>query len=426
MPEGFLKLVHLEEAVGTLLAALSGREPPVEEVDAIEALGRVAARDVESPEDLPGFERSSMDGFAVRASDTFGAGEGQPAYLELVGEVPMGAPGTMKVGPGQTLRISTGGVLPAGADAVLMVENTEVTVAKVPAKVAGITVATVEVVKGVAPGENIVRRDDDIAKGALLLEEGQVIGPPHIGALAGLGITRISVFVLPVVGIISTGNELVPPDEKPGPGQVRDVNSVALAAGLEQAGCVSRMYGIVEDDYGRLLEVARGALSECDALIISGGSSVGVRDVTVDVIQELGKPGLLAHGIYLKPGKPTLIAVCEGKPVLGFPGNPASALAVFREVFLPVLKTLRGEALDRVKSARLVEAVLGRSVASDPGRLDLVPVTLEEREGELVAVPVAGKSSLIGTLARAQGQVRIPEGSEGLEQGERVIVELLE
>ena len=422
MPEGFLKLVHLEEAVGGLLGALSGREPPVEEVDAIEALGRVAARDVESPEDLPGFERSGMDGFAVRASDTFGAGEGQPAYLEFVGEVPMGAPGTMKVGPGQTLRISTGGVLPEGADAVLMVENTEVTVAKVP----GTTVATVEVVKGVAPGENIVRRDDDIAKGALLLEEGQVIGPPHIGALAGLGITRISVFVLPVVGIISTGDELVPPDEKPGPGQVRDVNSVALAAGLEQAGCVSRMYGIVEDDYGRLLEVARGALSECDALIISGGSSVGVRDVTSDVIQGLGKPGLLAHGIYLKPGKPTLIAVCEGKPVLGFPGNPASALAVFREVFLPVLKTLRGEALDRVKSARLVEAVLGRSVASDPGRLDLVPVTLEEREGELVAAPVAGKSSLIGTLARAQGQVRIPEGSEGLEQGERVIIELLE
>ncbi len=414
MAEGFLKLVHLEEAVEKLIGALSDREPFIEELNTVDALGRVAARDIAAPEDLPGFERSSMDGFAVRASDTFGAGEGQPVYLELTGEVPMGAPSPLKVEPGKTLRISTGGVLPDGADAVVMVENTE------------LSGTTVEVVKGVAPGENIVRPDDDIAKGAILLEKGKTLGPAQIGALAGLGITRLSVFVLPVVGIISTGDELVPPDDRPGPGRVRDVNSAALAAAVAQAGCVSRTYGIIEDDCGRLLEVSRRALSGCGALIISGGSSVGVRDVTVDVIRELGKPGLLAHGIYLKPGKPTLIAVCEGKPVLGFPGNPASALAVFREVFVPVLRTLRGEAPDTAKPARLVEAVLGRSVASDSGRLDLVPVTLSKQEGGLVAVPVAGKSNLIGTLARAQGQVRIPEGSEGLERGERVIVELLE
>ena len=414
MAEVFLKLVHLEEAVEKLIGALSDREPFVEEVKTVDALGRVAAGDIVAPEDLPGFERSSMDGFAVRASDTFGAGEGQPAYLELVGEVPMGAPSLLKVEPGKTLRISTGGVLPDDADAVVMVENTE------------LSGTTVEVVKGVAPGENIVRPDDDIAKGAILLEKGKTLGPAHVGALVGLGITKLSVFVLPVVGIISTGDELVPPDDRPGPGRVRDVNSAALAAAVAQAGCVSRTYGIIEDDYRRLLEVSRRALSGCDALIISGGSSAGVRDVTVDVIRELGEPGLLAHGIYLKPGKPTLIAVCDGKPVLGFPGNPASALAVFREVFAPVLRTLRGEAPDTAKPARTVEAVLGRSVASDPGRLDLVPVTLDEQEGGLVAVPVAGRSNLIGTLARAQGQVRIPEGSEGLERGERVIVELLE
>jgi len=414
LAEGFLKLVHLEEAVGDLVGALSDRGPSVEEVNTVDALGRVVAGDIVAPEDLPGFERSSMDGFAVRASDTFGAGEGQPAYLDIVGEVPMGAPSPLKVAPGQTLRISTGGVLPDGADAVVMVENAEV------------SGASVEVVKGVAPGENIVLRDDDIAKGALLLGKGKILGPAHIGALAGLGITKLTVFVLPVVGIISTGDELVPPGDRPGPGQVRDVNSAALAAAVAQAGCVSRTYGIIEDDFERLLEVSRRALSGCDALIISGGSSVGVRDVTFDVIRELGKPGLLAHGIYLKPGKPTLIAVCDGKPVLGFPGNPASALAVFREVFAPALRTLRGEAPDTAKPARTVEAVLGRSVASDPGRLDLVPVTLDEQEGGLVAVPVAGRSNLIGTLARAQGQVRIPEGSEGLERGERVIVELLE
>ena len=409
-----MKLVSPEEAVGKLIVALSDRELLVEEVNTIDALGRVASRDIAAPEDLPGFKRSSMDGFAVRASDTFGAGEGQPAYLELIGEVPMGAPSPLKAKPGQTLRISTGGVLPDGADAVVMVENTE------------LSATTVEVVKGVAPGENIVRRDDDIAKGALLLEIGKMLGPSHIGALVGLGITKLPVFVLPIVGIISTGDELVPPDDKPRAGQVRDVNSAALAAAVAQAGCVSRTHGIIRDDYGLLLEASRSALSGCDALIISGGSSAGVRDVTVDVIRELGKPGLLAHGIYLKPGKPTLIAVCEGRPVLGLPGNPASALAVFREVFVPVLRALRGEIPDRIRSARSVEAVLGRSVASDPGRLELVPVTLSARESGLVAVPVAGKSNLIGTLARAQGQVRIPEGSEGLEHGEHVIVELME
>jgi molybdopterin molybdotransferase len=383
-------------------------------VNTVDAVGRVAAGDIVAPEDLPGFERSSMDGFAVRASDTFGAGEGQPAYLELAGEVPMGEPGPLKVEPGKTLRISTGGVLPDGADAVVMVENTE------------LSGASIEVVKGVAPGENVVRRDDDIARGSLILEKGTMLGPAHIGALMGLGITRLSVFVLPVVAIISTGDELVPPDEEPGTGRVRDVNSAALSAAVTKAGCVPRTYGIIEDDRVRLLEAAGRALSECDALIISGGSSVGVRDVTVDVIGELGGPGLLAHGIYLKPGKPTLIAVCEGKPVLGFPGNPASALAVFRELFAPVLKVLRGEASPRVQAPWAVEALLGKSVASDPGRLELVPVTLTEQEGGLVAVPVAGKSNLIGTLARAHGQVRIPEGSEGLEQGESVIVELLE
>jgi molybdopterin molybdotransferase len=320
----------------------------------------------------------------------------------------------LEVGPGQALRISTGGALPDGADAVVMVENTE------------LSGNTIEVVKGAAPGENVVMRDDDVASGTLLLEKGQVMSPAHVGALAGLGIMRVVVFALPVVGIVSTGDELVPAEEKPGPGQVRDINSAALAAAVERAGGAAMRYGITEDEFERLLEVARRALSECDALLISGGSSVGVRDVTVDVIRELGEPGLLAHGIYLRPGKPTLVAVCDGKPVLGLPGNPASALAVFREVFIPVLKGLRGETAESANPARVVEAILDKSVASATGRLELVPVSLSRRGGEIHATPVAGKSNLIGTLARAQGQVRIPEGSEGLEQGERVIVEMLE
>ena len=415
MPDGFLELMHLPEAVDLLLESLGDIDPAVEEVGSAEALGRVLARDIVAPEDLPGFERSSMDGYAVRASDTFGASEGLPAYLELAGEVPMGAPAEIAVDPGQAVRISTGGVLPEGADAVVMVENTE------------LSGATVEVVKGAAPGDNTVRPDEDVARGSLLSGKGQVLGPAQIGALAGLGIQNVRVFKRPLVAILATGDELVPTEKRPGPGQVRDVNTAALCAAVDQAGCGARAYGIVEDDFDTLLATSRAALRECDALIISGGSSAGVRDLTVDVLRELGEPGVLAHGIYLKPGKPTLIAVCNGKPVLGLPGNPASALAVFREVMVPVLKRLGGEEPGPTSIVpRVVEAVIERSVSSATGRLELVPVSLRVENGALMATPVLGKSSLIGTLARAHGQVRIPEGSEGLEAGERVIVELLE
>ncbi len=413
MTEGFLRLVTLEEAVRALLAEIEPQGIETLALSLEEALGAVLAEEVTAHEDLPGFARSSMDGYAVRASDTFGASESLPAYLELSGEVPMGRPGDVEVGPGRAARISTGGAIPPGADAVVMVENTE------------LSGGTLEVVKPVAPGDNVLAPDEDVSRGSLLFGAGTVLGPPQIGALAALGIMRVTVYRRPVVGIISTGDELVPPEERPGPGQVRDVNSPALAAAVRMAGCEGRAYGIAPDRFEELLAASRRALEECDALLISGGSSVGVRDMTVEVIAELGDPGLLAHGLHLKPGKPTLVSVCGGKPVLGLPGNPASALAVFREVAAPMLSALRGEAQGRERRApRLVEAVMGRSVSSAPGRVELVPVELEEGEGGLVAMPVMGKSSLIGTLARAEGQVRVPEGKEGLEKGEPVTVEL--
>jgi len=410
LPEEFLNLVHLDEAVRLLLEGLPEGGVATEEVEVSSALGRVIAGDIIAPEDVPGFDRSGMDGFAVRASDTFAASEGLPVYLERTGEVPMGRATAIEVAQEQAVRISTGGVMPEGSDAVVMVENTEV------------SRETVEVVKGVAPGENVIRKDEDIARGALLFSRGRVLGPAQAGALVALGITKVSVYRLPVVGIISTGNELVPPSETPGPGQVRDVNSTALAASVVRAGCLARPYGIVADEFGLLLEASRRALAECDALVISGGSSMGVRDLTVDILDQLGPPGTLAHGIYLKPGKPTLIAVCDGKPALGLPGNPASALTVFGEVMVPVLAALRGE--NKRGGPRTVQAVLDRSVASATGRLELVPVSLG-LEGELLkATPIPGKTNLIGTLARADGNVRIPEGREGIERGERVTVEL--
>lgn len=415
MADDFLELIHLPEAVALLLGALPERDLPGEEMESAEAHGRVLAHDVTAPEDLPGFERSTMDGYAVRAADTFGAGEGLPAYLELAGEVLMGAPAGVDVSDGRAVRISTGGALPGGADAVVMVENTE------------LSGSTLEVVKGVAPGENTVRPDEDVARGSLLFSRGQVLGPAQVGALVGLGVLRVKVYRLPRVAILSTGDELVAPEEKPGPGQVRDINSATLRAAVLEAGCEARAFGIVADDFERLLAASREAMEECDALLISGGSSAGLRDMTADVLGALGEPGVLAHGIYLKPGKPTLIAVCDGLPALGLPGNPASALAVFREVMVPLLEHLRGEVPGPGSgAARTVEAVMERSVSSATGRLELVPVSLRAGGGGLIASPVLGKSSLIGTLARARGQVRVPEGSEGLEQGETVIVELFE
>jgi molybdopterin molybdotransferase len=415
MKDGFLRLVRVPVALEMLFEAIPDTDPPAETVPVPAALGRVTAKDVSAPEDLPGFTRSSMDGFAVKASDIFGASESLPAYLELVGEVLMGRAPGVTVGGGKAARISTGGVLPEGADAVVMVEDTE------------ISGDTVEVARSVAPGENIVRRDEDIARGSILLDKGTVVGAAQIGALAGLGILTIEVFERPVVGIISTGDELVPPEAKPAPGQVRDINSAALAAAVRRHGCEARAYGIVEDELGRLLSSSRRALAECDTLIISGGSSVGVRDVTLDVIAELGRPGVLTHGLYLKPGKPTLLAVCGGKPVLGFPGNPASALAVFGEIFVPVLARLRGEAPTALEGTpRVIEAELDRSIASATGRLELVPVAVNRVGERLVATPIMGKSNLIGTLARAMGNIRVPEGSEGLGRGQMVTVELLD
>lgn len=394
---------------------VSGPVSRIEEMDTAAAEGRVVASDILAPEDLPGFDRSRMDGYAVRAADTFGASEGLPGYLKLAGEVLMGRPANVDVGTGQAVRISTGGVIPQGADSVVMVENTE------------LSGDTVEITKPVAPGENVVLKDEDVAEGSVVLPQGTVLTPARMGALAGLGLTRVTVRARPVVGIVSTGDEIVPPEQVPGPGQVRDINSIELSAACREAGCEPRAFGIISDDFDKLMRASQSAIHVCDVLLISGGSSAGVRDMTVDILEALGDPGVLAHGLYFKPGKPTLIAVSDGKPAIGLPGNPASALAVFDEVLKPVLVKLRGELPGPGAGVpRTVQAVIDRSVSSSPGRMELVPVALSESGEGLAASPVLGKANLIGTLIRADGHVRLPEGSEGVEQGQQVIVELFE
>ncbi len=408
----FLKVASSEDAVKRVLKSLSDYEPPVEEVDLTLAHGRILARSLFSKEDLPGFSRSSVDGFAVRAADTSGASETEPIYLNIKGEVPMGAFPDFTVDTGEAAVILTGGAVPQGSDAVVMIEHTE------------IYGRTVSVLKPVAPGENVISADEDLKEGTLICAKGTRLAPRHIGALAAVGITRIFVYARPKIGIISTGDEIIPPEEKPLPGQVRDVNTVALRAAILEQGCEAVSYGIVEDRFDLIFELSNRALGECDGLIISGGSSAGVRDITIDVISALGNPGVLVHGIRLKPGKPTLLGVCDGKVVAGFPGNPASALVVFSEVFRPLLGYLKGESAGIPRGVPRVKARLKKSVPSSSGRVELVPVEIVEEGSSYVAIPVSGRSNLIGTLARANGFLRIFQDVEGMERGTEVDLEL--
>lgn len=390
-----------------------------ERVALASALGRVTAEVVRSPIDLPEFDRSVVDGFAVRAADTFGASSGLPALLRVVGEVLMGQGTDLVLGPGETARVPTGGMLPAGADAVVMVEHTE-----------AVDEMAIEATRPVGPGENVVRRGDDVERDALLLPAGHRLRPQDLGALAGVGITRLSVFRRPRVAILPTGDEIVPPETVPGPGEVRDINSVALAGAVEEAGGVSRLFPIARDEPEQLRESVATALRESELVLVAGGSSVGTRDWTLEVLLQFPGALLLLHGVAIRPGKPVIAvaiphprAGSEATLVIGLPGNPVSALIVFQQFVRPVFGQLAGLAADR-PGAGCLPAVMGASCASDAGKEDYVRVRLR-REGEsFVAEPVLGKSALIMPLVQADGLVVIPEGVEGIEAGERVTVEL--
>jgi molybdopterin molybdotransferase len=393
------------DALKTLLDRLTVKAQ-TEEVDTLEALDRVLATDVTSPAELPTFARSTMDGFAVRASDTFGASEGLPAYMRLVGEVLMGHQADVELGVGECVRIATGGMLPADADAVVMVEQTQEA-----------SDGTVEVLRAVAPGDNVVQIGEDVRTGDPILLRGHRLRPQDIGGLVALGITRVCVARRLRVGIVSGGDELVDPTAEPGPGQIRDINSYTLAALVRRAGHESFMEGIVPDDYAAHETAARRALEQNDVVILSAGSSVSTRDMTAQVIRSLGKPGVLVHGVSLKPGKPTILAVCDDKAVFGLPGNPVSCIVTFDLFVAPTLAYLSGA---QQPSRRTVTAKLARNIASATGREDYIQVRLEDG----AAMPVFGKSNLIFTLIRADGMLKIPLDVGGLAAGADVEVVL--
>jgi molybdopterin molybdotransferase len=375
-----------------------------------DALDRVTAAELRSPVDLPAFPRSTMDGYALRAVDSYGASESMPAYLKLTGEVPMGKPAGLQVGTGALAKVHTGGMIPDGANAVVMIENTQL-----------VDERTVEVVRPVAVGENVIPVAEDIHAGALVLPRGHRLRPQDLGALAGVGITEIEAVARPLAGILATGDEVVAASAQVEPGQVRDVNTSTVSALIRRAGGIPRSCGIIPDNFEALAAAAREALDACDLLIISAGSSVSTRDMTAAVIEQLGPPGVLVHGVSMHPGKPTILALAGGKPVFGLPGNPVSTMIAFQLFVAPAMAKLLGS--ERVER-RLVPARLAHNVASIPGREDYVQTRLEQRNGELWAEPVFGKSNLIYTMVRSDGLIHVPLDRAGLYAGDVVEVEL--
>ncbi len=409
MPELFTVLTP-QEAWSKLEPHLSVIER-VEVIPSGEALGRVLAEDTAAPVDLPHFPRSAMDGYAVRAEDTHGASESQPAYLKVVGEVLMGKPAAVTLSPGEAALIHTGGMLANQSDAVVMVENTR-----------EVDVSAIEVVRPVARGENVIQVGEDMASGEALLSRGSLLRPQDIGALLALGITQVLVFQRVKVALIPTGDELVPPEDTPGLGQIRNTNAYALAGLALQAGAIPLRLDIVRDSYQALREAIMRAMALADMVVVSAGSSVSTRDMTASAIRSLGQPGVLVHGVSIRPGKPTILGVVAGKPVFGLPGNPASAMITFDLFVTPSIYRLGG--CHQLPTRRQIKAKLTRNVPSAPGREDYVPVKIEERKGELYAEPVFGKSNLMFALVKADGVARIPIDRGGLAAGETVTIRM--
>jgi molybdopterin molybdotransferase len=407
-------VIASERALSLLMENLRDRRTKVRRVGIQDALGMVCAEYIVSTEDLPAFARSTVDGYAVRAADTFGATETMPAYLNLSGEVSMGERADFSLSDHTAAKIPTGGMLPGGADAVVMFEHVQ-----------AVDSGLIEVLKPVAPGENVIQPGEDLRKGETLIVKGHRVRPQDIGACAGIGVVEIAVHERPFVSIISTGDEIVPASGKPSVGQIRDTNSYVIAGMVTEAGGIPKRKGIFRDDYKTIRAAVEDAMKDSDAIAVSGGTSVGIKDMIARIIGDIGNPGILFHGVALKPGKPMISGVCHGVPVFGLPGHPAAVSVCFDIFIRPVLNLLSGlEAGFSERMKGTAQAKLSRNVASSQGREEHIRVMIEEREDGLWAVPILGKSGLIKTLVRADGVFVIPVNRNGVEQGELVEVRL--
>ncbi|MEW6068302.1 MAG: gephyrin-like molybdotransferase Glp [Nitrospirota bacterium] len=407
------ELIPVEKALEILLKhtpfeKLSEVKLPIED-----SYSKIISRDIISPEDIPSFSRSTVDGFALNSSDTFGATESMPAYLLIKAEIFMGEEPVFRLKKGEVAKISTGGMLPEGADSVVMFEHTQ-----------QIDEKMVEVVKPIAPGENVVQAGEDIRGSECILKKGHRLRPQDIGALASIGITDVWAYENPRVSIISTGDEIVPIDKPVKVGQVRDINSYTLSGLTLNAGGIPIRRGIVHDKYDVLKGVVEESIKDSDMVLISGGSSVGTKDMTEKVINDMGKPGVLFHGVSIKPGKPLIGGIVNNIPIFGLPGHPSAVIVCFNVFVKPVLEKLSGLREDAEKNKRTVRAKISKNISSSPGREEHVGVFFEQRNGETWAVPLLGKSGLITTLVKADGVAVIPLRKLGVKEGEIVEVRL--
>lgn len=373
------------------------------------ARGYVLSNDLLSPENVPGFTRSTVDGYAVRARDTYGSSETSPQFLQVVGEVHMGEEVKRPLAAGEAMYIPTGGMLPPDSDSVIMIEYCE--------DLSGM----LNTYRQVAPGENVIRLGEDVRQGDTLLAKGTRLRPQELGILASVGLTEVDVFRKIRVGYLSSGDEIVPyQKERLNVGEVRDMNEITVSSFIEEWGGEVLLGGIVKDDFESFRQKAEELFAEVDFLILSGGSSVGAKDYTTEVIQSLGDPGVLVHGVSVKPGKPTIFSMANGKPVLGLPGHPASAVVIFLLFGRAIMSKRQGES-EKILPRR-IQARISQNIPSSPGRADYIRVRLTRENDEWWAYPVLGKSGLLSTLVQSDGLVEIESPKEGVQRGEWVPV----
>lgn len=412
MPE-FLELLPPQIAIEKLFYHLDRLELDQETIKTEKGLNRVISKDIFSNEDVPAFTRSTVDGFAVKSKDTFGASDAVPAFFEIIGEIRMGQEASYQIQKGQACLIHTGGMLPSGADAVVMVENTQYSNSE-----------EIEVYKSIASGENVIFKGEDVKASSKVLDKGTLLRSSEIGALMALGITEIKTFKLPQVGIVSTGDEVVNPEETLKLGQVRDINSYTLSAIIQKFGGISKRYPIVRDDKEKLINALKIAHQENDLVMVTAGSSASVRDFTADAINELGDPGVLVHGLNVKPGKPTILAFANNKPIIGLPGNPVSAYVIAHMLLTSIMPKIRG---DKSRNKDFIRGLITINLASIAGREDWIPVKILEnsKNGLPFVEPIFYKSNLIFTLINADGLARIDPDQTGLDENSEVEILLI-
>jgi molybdenum cofactor synthesis domain-containing protein len=382
-----------------------------EETVLLEAYNRVLNEDVVSALDIPPFNRSTVDGYAVKAEDTFEADENTPVTLKVSGAVNIGEPPNVKVGKGEAVEIVTGAPIPEGADAVVMVEDTQR------------EDADLQVFGAVTSGENVMKKGSDLKKGALVLKKGVVLGSSEIGVLAALGLTKVKVLKIPMVAVISTGAEVTEPGKPLPPGKIYDINAYSISTAVIESGGKPVYFGVVPDDKAALAKAMQTAVASADMVITSGGVSVGPRDYTPQIVDSLGKPGIIVYGIAVKPGKPTTVGFVGDKTIFSLPGHPTSALLIFYLLARPLILRLAGRP---VGAMRMVRAFAGSRMFSAKGRRTFVMVRLEFDENcRLIAEPVeSGASGAITTLANADGFVEIAENEQFIDVDQEVVVVL--